>query len=260
MELREERTRSATLREELRGLRTRFENETKAHEKTARELKELKSLHQLLLEQTKTGEQDILFRIQELENTRKQVQDALLAERSEKEHFMKESTRLRELCDQMLQDSRQKERLLHNLKESLGNISKKNNELMERLLESTDSNHNDISGYYSRNEENSKETRIESQIHERIPKSIFHSMENSSDEKMTQELISDTVNADPVATSRDQCELVRVLNEKDALKRKCEELEDALATLERQQRTVSFHDRATSPGIPIQYNFEGQSG
>ena len=83
------------------------------------ELEELKSLHETFMEKSKYENHLMETRLQESGTTIKQLKEELLAEKSEKEVLIKETTRLRELCDQLDEAKTQTEKDLCVVKEVL---------------------------------------------------------------------------------------------------------------------------------------------
>jgi len=100
-ELSRARTHSARLREEVQIMKTGLEKEQQKHKTTLKELEELRSLHEKLMEKGKYEKHLMETRLKELDTTIKHLKEELLAEKTEKEGFIEEMTRLRELCDQL---------------------------------------------------------------------------------------------------------------------------------------------------------------
>jgi len=97
------------------------------------ELEELKSLHETFMEKSKYENHLMETRLQESGTTIKQLKEELLAEKSEKEVLIKETTRLRELCDQLDEAKTQTEKDLCVVKEVLNEASEENKQLLKKL-------------------------------------------------------------------------------------------------------------------------------
>ena len=248
-ELNRARTHSARLREEVHLTRTGLEKEQQKHKKTVKELNELKSLHETLMAKSKDDRQVMETRVQELENARKQMEEELSSEKSDKEVFKEEMERLRRVCDQLDED-------LRNVKESFEKTSEENKELVKKM---SDYNKNNVFNERMRFISRPREIEVVDKIANDPLSLHIPRIEDAEIELKTQLLKNDAISAELLEETRK--DLARVTKEREDFKQKYEELEkqleDTLASLER-QRSASLHDRATSPGEPIQFEFEGK--
>ena len=251
-ELNRARTHSARLREEAHIMRTSLEKEQQKHKKTMKELEELKSLHETLMTKGEEEKQSMQIKVEQSETTIKQLEEELLAEKSEKEIFVEETTRLRMMCDQIDED-------LRNIRQSYEKAAEENKELLTELSNYKNSVLNETVCYeemrlISRQGEN----KVVGKIPNVIPKSISF-IEDAELEIKTRLQKSDALSAELLDETRN--DLARVTKEHEDLKEKYEELErqleDTIASVER-QRSVSFHDRATSPREQKAFEFEGK--
>ena len=260
-ELKLARTHSARLREEVRMMRTGLEREQQNHKKTSKELEELRSLHETLIEKSKDDKESMETRIQELEATVKQLEEDVLAEKSEKEVFIEETERLRNLCDKLDEAKSQTMNDLRSLQGILDKTSKENTELAKKLLEC---NKNIL------NETIFRDTSVRlislqgETVADKIaignpPSTHFSLIEDTDMEIKTKFIRNDSFSAELLDETRK--DLAKVSNEREEARKRCEELEkqleETLASLKR-QRTASLHDRATSPGEPDEFEFEGK--
>ena len=251
-ELNRARTHSARLREEVHIMRTSLEKEQQKHKKTMKELEELKSIHETLMAKGEEDKQNMQRSVQQLETTITQLEDELSTEKSDKEVFVEETTRLRKMCDQMDED-------LRNLKQSYENISEENKDLVTKL---SNCNNNVLNETVYSEERRLISRQGENEVVEKIPNVLSRRIsfiEDAELEIKPRLLNNDTLSAELLDETRK--DLARVTREHDELKQRYEELErqleETLASLER-QRSTSFHDRATSPGEPIEFEFEGK--
>ncbi|KAJ7371919.1 hypothetical protein OS493_022016 [Desmophyllum pertusum] len=186
-------------------------------------------------------------RVQELENTRKQMEEELSSEKSDKEVFKEEMERLRRVCDQLDED-------LRNRQESFEKISEENKELVKKM---SDYNKNNVFNEHMRFISRPREIEVVDKIANDPLSLHIPRIEDAEIELKTQLLKNDAISAELLEETRK--DLARVTKEREDFKQKYEELEkqleDTLASLER-QRSASLHDRATSPGEPIQFEFE----
>ncbi|XP_022785890.1 myosin-9-like isoform X2 [Stylophora pistillata] len=244
-ELNRARTHSARLREEVCLIRTSLENEQQKHKKTQKELKELKSIHETLMVKSKDDQRILQAKGMELENKIKSLEEELSA----KEVFVGETERLRTMCNKLDDD-------LRNLKENFEKTSKENKELTKKL-----SDYQNI----TLNQSNSSEmtTWTSMQVGHNIfnrHSPNFHFIENEDEEMKPAFCRNDAISVELLDKTRK--DIAKVTKEREDLKQKCEELEkqlqDTFTSLER-TRSGSFHDRATSPGEPIQSDFEGDN-
>ena len=256
IELNRARTHSARLREEVRIMRANLEKEQQNHKKTSKELDELRSLNETLMEKGKEDKQNMESSLQKLETTIKQLEKENLAERGEKEVFIEETTRLRELCDQMDEAKSQMEKKLCVLREILDKTTEENKDITRKLSD------------YKNNILN--ETLLHDPVHllsrqgeyDKIPKTSTHlSLTENAELEINTKFVNNNTGLSVELLDETRKDLARVTKEHEESKNRCEELEkqleETLASLQR-QRTSSFHDRATSPGEPQQFEFEGE--
>lgn len=252
-ELNRARTHSARLREEVRVMRAGLEKEKQNHKKTLKELEELRSLHETLIVKSNDEKLTMATRLQELEGRIKQLEEEVSAERGEKEIFVEETTRLRQLCDQLDEAKTQTLKDLRTLQDILDKTSEENRELAKKLL---GLNNNVLNGTIF-GEGVRLISRHSEIIADRIPNGSpthLSLIEDTDVEIQTKLIRNDAFSADlPDQTSKD---LARVTKEREESKQRCKELEkqleETLTTLER-KRAGSFHDRATSPGKPVEF-------
>ena len=256
-ELSRARTHSARLREEVQIMRTGLEKEQQKHKKTLKELEELRSLHETLMEKGKYEKHLMETRLKELDTTIKHLEEELLAEKSEKEVFREEMTRLRELCDQLDEAKTQTDKDLCVVKEILDKVSEENKQLLKKL---SDYNNNILNKSIFRDGVHFISRQEEIGVADRIPNGNPARLSLMENGDITTKFQKHDTSAKLLDETRK--DLARVTKERDESKQRCEELEkqleETLVSLER-QRTVSFHDRATSPGEPMQLEFDGKS-
>jgi len=235
-ELNRARTHSARLREEVHLIRTSCEKEQQKHKNTHKELEELKNLHESLMVNGEEDKKNMQLKVQELETMIKRLEEEVSIERSDKVAFTEETARLRKMCDQMDEE-------LRSFKESYEKVSEENKELVTKLSDYTnnvlnETVHRDALDIISRHGEHVEDEELE----------ITARIQNS--DSLSAEILDET-----------RKDLARVTKEHEELKERYEDLEkqleDIMASLEK-QRSASFHDRATSPGEPIPFEFEGK--
>lgn len=246
------RTHSARLREENHLMRTSLEKEQQQHKKTSKELEELKSLHETLMEKGEEDKQNMQLKAQDLETTINRLEEALSTERQDKLVFTAETERLRKMCDQMDEELRSSkenyEKVFEENKELVTKLSHyKNNVLHETV-------YRDSVGFLSRHGEHALVEKISSVLSSRLS-----FIDDEELEIKTRIQKSDSSSAELLDEARRDLE--RVTTEHEELKERYtdleKQLEDTLASLQR-QRSASLHDRATSPGEPVQLEFEGK--
>ena len=260
-ELNRARTHSSRLREEVRMMRTGLEREQQNHKKTSKELEELRSLHEMLIEKSKDDKENMETKIQELEATVRQLEEEVLAEKSEKEVFIEETTRLRHLCDKLDEAKSQTMNDLRSLQEILDETSKENTKLAKKLLKC---NKNILNESIFRDTSVRLISRQEETVADKIaigtpPSAHLILIDDTDMEIKTKFIRNDSFSIELLDETRK--DLARVSKEREEARKRCEELEkqleESLASLERQRR-ASLHDRATSPGEPVQFELEGK--
>ena len=101
------RTHSAALRKNVRRLSADLESEQQTQKNTLKKFEELKkSLYELLRAKEEDDKEVMETRVQELKATIKAQEEKLSTEKSDKEHYVKETERLSNLCDAMDDDLR----------------------------------------------------------------------------------------------------------------------------------------------------------
>ncbi|KAL9967546.1 hypothetical protein ACROYT_G025795 [Oculina patagonica] len=119
------RRNSAKLQEEVSSVC--LEKEQQTHKKTLEKFEEVKkSLYELLMAKDEDDKEVMETRVQQLNTTIKELEEKLLTEKSEKEFYVKEATRLQNLCYEMDND-------LGILKERFEKISKDDKDSNETL-------------------------------------------------------------------------------------------------------------------------------
>ena len=242
-ELNRARTHSARLREEVHVTRNSLEKEQQRHKKTQKELEELKSIHETMMANSKKV---MDTKVLELKSKIEQLEEELSA----KEVFVEETARLRTMCDQLDDD-------LRNAKENFEKTSKENKELVTKL---SDYENNVLNQTNCSDKISLISMQREIEVRHKIPNGFSPHIPFIEDAET--KLIfrrNDAISSELLDETRK--DLARVTREREDLQQKYEELEkqleETLASLDR-QRSASFHDRATSPGEPIQFDFEGK--
>ena len=257
-ELNRARTHSARLREEVRLMREGLEKEQQNHKKTLKELEELRSLHDTLMAKSKDDQQYMESRLKELETTIKQLEKEVSNEQSEKAVYVEETTRLRKLCDQLDEAKAQTEKDLCILKEILDKTSEEN-----KAKTLSEYNNNVLNETVFRDDvcliSRQQGNEVVDKTPNVLPKHL--SLIDNTDLEINTKSRKDDVAFSAELLDKTRKELARVTQGHEESKQRCQELEkqleETLASLQR-QRAASLHDRATSPGEPTQFEFEGK--
>lgn len=254
------RTRSARLREEVKITRTELEKERQNHKKTLKECEELKSMNKMLMTKGEDDKKLMESRLQQLKTTIEELEKQVLAERSEKEVYIEQTERLRGLCDQLDEARSRTEKDLCKLKETLVEKTKENKEMVRKL---SDYNNNILNETFLHDDLHSISRQREIVLSDdQSPMRVLTPLcltENAVLEKNSKFLKNGADLAVELEETRQ--DLATVVKEHEGTKRRCEELEkqlkETLASMET-HRTASVHDRATSPGEIVQFEFEGE--
>ena len=253
------RARPLRLREEVKIMRTELEKERKNHKITLKECEELKSMNKMLMRKGEDDKKLMESRIQVLQTTIEQLEKQTLAERSEKEVYIEETERLRDLCDKLDEARSRTEEELCKLKETLHETSKEKEEMVQKL---SDYSNNILNETPLHDDPHSISRQREIVLSDQSPMRVLTHLclnENADLENNDKFFKNETeFSVELLETRKD---LARVVKEHEGRKQRCEELEkqleESLVSMER-HRTASLHDRATSPGEILQFEFEGK--
>ena len=260
-ELNRVRIHSSKMREEMGTLHSQLDGEKLKHEKTRKEMEELKSLHQSLLKQTKNERSNLHFQIHELKSSESTLKRQLEDEREMKTKILEEVEQVHKQCHELREKLVDKDEKVMRLRKNLETRTQEREEFVSdeqiELQAQTDCE-NDfclIEEKESRSYSEVSETREKSYTgkqrhHSKSPPCQDH---RHSDLRMPviRSKSGTQVFADELATTLGFQEIHKVIakisKERDEAKEKCTDLEKQLESYEVKENLKNLKDRATSP-------------
>lgn len=262
-ELNKERVNSSKMCNEIRLLNSQLESEKQKHDRTKKEMHEVKSIHQSILNKTESEKQQMQIEIQELQNSESSLKRQLEEEQENKNKNIKELEKVHQQCKNLQQKIVSKEAEMVRLKCKLETrTSKLDGSVWDEQseTESVSSSDNDFPPF----EEESISLDVNKNQEESVLKRNPNCREFSFDQNRVREKKNGVgvpvvirsnsgtkIYADELATTQGFQEihklLAKISKERDEARKVCKDLEKQIADRNSKESEKSFEHRTTSP-------------